>query len=54
MKYKNTWHVEHVAMPALEEFQKEQIEKGMIEKDWEVQTLDQVSRLYGDAEDQAC
>lgn len=41
MKYKNTWHTEHVAIPALEEFQKEQIEKGMIEKDWEVQTLDQ-------------
>jgi len=54
MKYKNTWHTEHVAIPALEEFQKEQIEEGMIEKDWEVQTLDQVSQLYCDTENQAC
>ena len=43
MKYKNTWHTEHVAIPALEEFQKEQIEKGIIEKDWVVETLEQVS-----------
>ncbi|KAI8963243.1 hypothetical protein F5Y11DRAFT_164421 [Daldinia sp. FL1419] len=40
MKYKNTWHTEHVVIPALEEFEKEQIEKGIIEKDWEPRTLD--------------
>ncbi|KAI1807835.1 hypothetical protein F4811DRAFT_573338 [Daldinia bambusicola] len=40
MKYKNTWHTEHVVIPALEEFEKEQIEKGVIEKDWEPKTLD--------------
>lgn len=45
MKYKNTWHTEHVTIPALEEFEKEQIEKGLIEKDWVVGTLDQVSFL---------
>ncbi|OTA54146.1 hypothetical protein K449DRAFT_469577 [Hypoxylon sp. EC38] len=39
MKYKNTWHTEHVVIPALEEFEKEQIEKGVVEKDWEVKTL---------------
>ena len=41
MKYKNTWHVEHVVKPALEQYRQEQIEKGMIEKDWEVRTLDE-------------
>ncbi|KAK5955879.1 hypothetical protein OHC33_003520 [Knufia fluminis] len=41
MKYKNTWHTEHVGIPALEEYQKEQIEKGVIEKDWVVETLAQ-------------
>ncbi|KIV92538.1 hypothetical protein PV10_03829 [Exophiala mesophila] len=41
MKYKNTWHVEHVVKPALEQYKQEQIEKGMIEKDWEVRTLDE-------------
>lgn len=40
MKYKNTWHTEHVVVPALEEFEKEQIEKGIIEKDWEPKTLE--------------
>ncbi|KAI1078926.1 hypothetical protein F5B20DRAFT_198079 [Whalleya microplaca] len=40
MKYKNTWHTEHVVIPALEEYEKEQIEKGLIEKDWEPKTLD--------------
>lgn len=39
LKYKNTWHTEHIAIPALEQFEKEQIEKGMIEKDWNVETL---------------
>ncbi|KAI2628585.1 hypothetical protein GGR54DRAFT_352098 [Hypoxylon sp. NC1633] len=40
MKYKNTWHTEHVVVPALREFEREQVEKGVIEKDWEVKTLD--------------
>ncbi len=40
MKYKNTWHVEHVVKPALEDYEREQIEKKLIEKDWEVRTLD--------------
>jgi Protein of unknown function (DUF3445) len=39
MKYKNTWHVEHVVKPALERFEKEQIETGMIEENWNVETL---------------
>ncbi|KAI0888226.1 uncharacterized protein GGS22DRAFT_94900 [Annulohypoxylon maeteangense] len=40
MKYKNTWHTEHIVIPTLEEFAKEQIEKGLVEKDWEPKTLD--------------
>ena len=40
MEYKNTWHVEHKALPALERWAGEQEEKGITEKDWEVHTLD--------------
>lgn len=40
MEYKNTWHVEHVVLPELGRMEKEQIEKGLIEKDWEPHTLD--------------
>ncbi|KAM5345232.1 hypothetical protein ACJ41O_011094 [Fusarium nematophilum] len=41
MKYKGTWHVEHVAKPMLKEWEDEQVEKGLIPKDWEVRTLDE-------------
>ena len=41
MEYKNTWHVEHVALPALEEWAREQEEKGVVEKGWEVHTLEE-------------
>ncbi|OTB00925.1 hypothetical protein M426DRAFT_323914 [Hypoxylon sp. CI-4A] len=40
MRYKSTWHVEHVVVPSLEEFANEQVEKGVVERDWEVKTLD--------------
>jgi len=39
MKYKNTWHVEHVVKPALERFHKEQVEKGIVPEDWKPETL---------------
>lgn len=39
MEYKNTWHVEHVVLPVLEEYAREQVELGLVEKDWEVETL---------------
>jgi hypothetical protein len=41
MEYKNTWHVEHVVKPALERFHQEQVEKGLVPKDWEVHTLEE-------------
>ncbi|KKY21543.1 putative alpha-mannosyltransferase [Phaeomoniella chlamydospora] len=41
MEYKNTWHVEHICKPALEQYQREQEEQGLIPKDWEVETLEQ-------------
>ncbi|KAF2426599.1 hypothetical protein EJ08DRAFT_699895 [Tothia fuscella] len=41
MDYKGTWHVEHCVIPALEEYEKEQIEKGMVERDWECRTLEE-------------
>ena len=40
MTYKNTWHVEHVIVPALESYEKEQVEQGTIEKGWQVRTLE--------------
>ncbi|KXH31302.1 hypothetical protein CSAL01_03813 [Colletotrichum salicis] len=39
LKYKGTWHVEHVVKPTLKEYEKYQIENGLIEKDWEPHTL---------------
>lgn len=41
LRYKSTWHTEHVVVPALEEYEQEQIEKGLVEKDWEPRTLDE-------------
>jgi len=41
MEYKGTWHVEHVVMPNLEEWHREQIDKGLVEEDWEPRTLDE-------------
>jgi hypothetical protein len=40
MDYKGAWHVEHVALPALEKWNLEQVEKGMVDEDWDVATLD--------------
>ncbi|MCJ1433527.1 hypothetical protein MMC27_002890 [Xylographa pallens] len=41
MEYKSTWHVEHVVLPRLEEWEKEQLDEGMVEENWEVRTLDE-------------
>jgi len=41
MEYKNTWHVEHVVKPALEEMHRDQIESGLVEEGWEPHTLDE-------------
>ncbi|KAF5372889.1 hypothetical protein D9758_001713 [Tetrapyrgos nigripes] len=41
LDYKGTWHVEHKAIPALEEWSREQVEKGWVPEDWEVCTLDE-------------
>ncbi|KAF4963205.1 hypothetical protein FSARC_8783 [Fusarium sarcochroum] len=41
MEHKGTKHVEHVARPALEEYELYQIESGIIEQDWKPQTLDE-------------
>ncbi|KAJ5786128.1 uncharacterized protein N7503_011340 [Penicillium pulvis] len=40
MKYKGVWHVQHVVLPKMEEWAKEQEEAGLVPKDWEVATLD--------------
>ena len=39
MEYKNTWHVEHVAKPALKKWKEEQVQSGLVSKEWEVETL---------------
>jgi hypothetical protein len=41
MKYKNTWHVEHKVLPALQEYEDEQIQQGVVPKDWQHHTLDE-------------
>lgn len=41
MGHKRSWCTEHVVIPALEEYEKEQIEKGLLEKDWDPCTLDE-------------
>ncbi|KAK2060750.1 hypothetical protein LY76DRAFT_540374 [Colletotrichum caudatum] len=39
LKYKGVWHVEHVAKSTLKEFERYQIENGLIERNWETHTL---------------
>lgn len=41
MEYKSTWHVEHVVLPKLEEWAKEQVDMGVVPVDWEVATLEE-------------
>lgn len=41
MEYKNTWHTEHVIVPALEKYEEEQMDKGWVPKDWEHHTLEE-------------
>lgn len=41
MEHKDTWHTEHVVIPALEAYEQEQLERGLIENDWEPRTLDE-------------
>ena len=41
MKYKNTWHIEHVVKPRLEEWKAEQERDGVVPKNWVEHTLDE-------------
>lgn len=53
MDYKGTWHVEHVCIPTLEEYEKEQVAKGMVkpekeeEESWNVATLNEYPYFEG-------
>jgi hypothetical protein len=47
MTYKNTWHVEHVVLPALEKYAEEQRCKGIVETEWEPRTLDEAPWFPG-------
>ncbi|KAJ5665150.1 uncharacterized protein N7477_007598 [Penicillium maclennaniae] len=41
MQYKGTWHVEHVVLPKMEEWAKEQEENLVVPMKWKVATLDE-------------
>lgn len=41
MEYKNTWHVEHVVLPALDSWGERQVQDGLVEREWEVATLEE-------------
>ena len=41
MEYKGTKSVEHVVLPELEEMDRVQKKKGIVDEEWEVQTLEQ-------------
>ncbi|PLN78030.1 hypothetical protein BDW42DRAFT_202315 [Aspergillus taichungensis] len=41
MVYKGTWHVEHVVLPWLEKWAREQVEGGVVDAGWGVATLDE-------------
>ncbi|KAG7086669.1 hypothetical protein E1B28_002609 [Marasmius oreades] len=41
LQYKGLWHTEHVALPALEKWAKEQEDKGLVPADWKERKLDE-------------
>ncbi|KAI0015285.1 alpha-1,2-mannosyltransferase [Xylariomycetidae sp. FL0641] len=41
LRYKGTWHVEHLALPLLERFDREQRARGLVPPAWEPRTLDE-------------
>ncbi|KAF7563664.1 hypothetical protein G7046_g459 [Stylonectria norvegica] len=47
MQYKGTWHVEHIVKPTMERYERQQVEQGLIEKDWKHQTLDEMPFFPG-------
>ncbi|KAJ5689177.1 hypothetical protein N7462_003569 [Penicillium macrosclerotiorum] len=47
MEYKGVWHVQHVILPQMEKWAKEQEEKGLVPKDWPVATLDESPWFQG-------
>lgn len=50
LEYKNTWHTEHVCLPALERFAREQVEQGVVPEEWEPHTLEETPWFPGWAE----
>lgn len=47
MESKGTWHVQHVVLPALDKWANEQVENGMVERDWKVSTLEESPHFQG-------
>lgn len=41
LKYKGTHHIEHIALPALDVWAREQEEKGWVPEGWKVRSLDE-------------
>ena len=47
MDHKSVWHVEHVVLPALDQWAEEQVESGQVEGGWKVSTLDESPHYKG-------
>jgi len=47
MKYKGVWHVEHLVIPTMERWEREQRESGVVDAEWEVGTLEQAPFYEG-------
>ncbi|KAL9593391.1 MAG: hypothetical protein Q9219_007572 [cf. Caloplaca sp. 3 TL-2023] len=47
MAYKSTWHVEHVVIPALDRWAREQDRERLVEKNWVVGTLEETPFFRG-------
>ena len=47
MDYKRSWQIEHVVKPAMEAYHKEQVEKGLVESNWEPHTLEESPYFRG-------
>ena len=47
IEHKGTWHVEHVVLPKMEEWDREQRGNGLVSRDWEVATLDESPYFKG-------
>jgi len=41
LAYKGVWHVEHLIIPTMEKWDREQRESGVVDTEWDIGTLEQ-------------